>query len=122
MKGCWRPRRDPGVMLPEERGLAPEEKGMASDRKSLVQHGGVCPPQLQDGYLCYPKVESVSSSVVSDCLRPHGLQSGFSSWNSPGKNTAISFSRGSSQGSNPGLPHCRQILYHLSHQESLQYS
>ena len=22
------------------------------------------------------------------------------------------------QGSNPGLPHCRQILYHLSHQES----
>ena len=24
------------------------------------------------------------------------------------------------QGSNPGLPHCRQILYHLSHQGSLQ--
>ena len=23
------------------------------------------------------------------------------------------------QGSNPGLPHCRQILYHLSHQGSL---
>ena len=23
------------------------------------------------------------------------------------------------QGSNPGLPHCRRILYHLSHQESL---
>ena len=22
------------------------------------------------------------------------------------------------QGSNPGLPHCRRILYHLSHQES----
>ena len=22
------------------------------------------------------------------------------------------------QGSNPGLPHCRQTLYHLSHQES----
>ena len=34
---------------------------------------------------------------------------------------AISFSRGSSQetqGQNPGLLHCRQILYHLSHQES----
>ena len=29
---------------------------------------------------------------------------------------AISFSSGSShQGSNPDLPHCRQILYHLSH-------
>lgn len=53
------------MMVPEEKGLAQEEKGMASDRKSLVQHGGVC-PQLQDGCLCYPKVESVSSSVVSD--------------------------------------------------------
>ena len=30
---------------------------------------------------------------------------------------AIPFSRGSpTQGSNPGLLHCRQILYHLSHQ------
>ena len=31
---------------------------------------------------------------------------------------AISFSRGifPTQGSNPGLPHCRQIIYHLSHQ------
>ena len=30
---------------------------------------------------------------------------------------AISFSRGSShQGSNPGVPHCRQMLYRLSHQ------
>ena len=29
----------------------------------------------------------------------------------------ISFSRGSSQGPNPGLLHCRQILYRLSHRE-----
>ena len=43
------------------------------------------------------------------------------SWNSPGKNTRV----GShsllqrifpTQGSNLGLSHCRQILYHLSHQ------
>ena len=26
------------------------------------------------------------------------------------------------QGSNPGLPHCRQMLYRLSHQGSLQFS
>ena len=34
--------------------------------------------------------------------------------------TAISFSRGvfPTQGWNPGLPHCRQTLYHLSHQGS----
>ena len=26
------------------------------------------------------------------------------------------------QGSNPGLPHCRQTLYHLSHQEQVRRS
>ena len=38
-------------------------------------------------------------------------------WNSPGKNTGVdchSLLQGIflTQGSNPGLPHCRQILYH----------
>ena len=31
---------------------------------------------------------------------------------------AFPFSRGSSQGLNPGLPHCRQILYQLSHKRN----
>jgi len=44
-------------------------------------------------------------------------------WNSPGKNTGVgshSLLQGifPTQGSNPGLPHCRQILYHPSHQQS----
>ena len=44
----------------------------------------------------------------------------YSPWNSPGQNTGVnSFSllQGifPTQGSNPGLPHCRQILYQLSH-------
>ena len=47
-------------------------------------------------------------------------------WNSPGQNTGM----GSlsllqriflTQGSNPGLLHCRQIIYQLSHQESHVY-
>ena len=43
--------------------------------------------------------------------------------NSPGKNTGVgcrSLFQGifSTQGSNPGLLYCRQILYHLSHQEN----
>ena len=47
----------------------------------------------------------------------------YSSWNSPGQNTGV----GSlsllqqifpTQGSNPGLPHCKQILYQLSHKGS----
>ena len=51
---------------------------------------------------------------------PHGL---YSPWNSPGQNTGVgslSLLQGilPTQGSNPGLPHCRQILYQLSHKES----
>ena len=44
-------------------------------------------------------------------------------WDSPGKNTAVGchvLLQGilPTQGSNPDLPHCRWILYRLSHQES----
>ena len=47
----------------------------------------------------------------------------WSPWNSPGKNTGVdshSLHEGifPTQGSNPGLPHCRWILYRLSHQGS----
>ena len=46
-----------------------------------------------------------------------------SPWNSPGQNTGVgSFSLLQeifpTQGSNPGLPHCRQVLSQLSHQGS----
>ena len=65
---------------------------------------------------------SVSFSVVSNSLRPHGLYPArlLWSWNSPGKNTGVgrhSLLQGifPAQGLNPGLPHCRQILYLLSH-------
>ena len=66
------------------------------------------------------KSESESRSVVSDSLRPHGL---YSPWNSPGRNTGVgslSLLQGifPTQGSNPGLPHHRQILYQLSHKGS----
>ena len=45
---------------------------------------------------------------------------------SPGRNTGVgchALLQGifPTQGSNPDLPHCRQILYHLSHQRSLFY-
>ena len=65
----------------------------------------------------YEKSESESHSVVSDSLQPHGL---YSPWNSPGQHTGVgscSLFGGifPTQGrSNPGLPHCRQILYQLS--------
>ena len=57
---------------------------------------------------------------MSDSLRPHGL---YSPWDSPGKNTGVgslSLLQGifPTQGLNSGFPHCRQILYCLSHQGS----
>ena len=62
----------------------------------------------------------VSCSVMSDSLRPTRP---LCSWSFPGKNTGVSsyfLLQGIflTQGLNLGLPHCRQILYHLSHQES----
>ena len=65
-------------------------------------------------------IQSESCSVVSDSLRPHGL---YSPWNSPGQNTevgSLSLLQGifPTQGSNPGLLHCRWILYQLSHKGS----
>ena len=66
------------------------------------------------------KSESGSHSVVSNSLQPHGLDS---PWNSPGQNTgagshSLLQSIFPTQGLNPGLPHCRQILYQLSHKGS----
>ena len=57
---------------------------------------------------------------MSDSLQSHGL---YSQWNSPGQNTGVgrlSLLQGifPTQGSNPSLPHCRQILYQLSHREN----
>ena len=47
----------------------------------------------------------------------------YSPWNSLSQNTGVgslSLLQGifPTQGSNPGLPHCRQILYQLSHKGS----
>ena len=64
------------------------------------------------------KVKVVQS--VSDSLQPHGL---YRPWNSLGQSTevgSLSLLQGISPAlrSNPCLPHCRQILYQLSHKGS----
>ena len=65
----------------------------------------------------------VGPSVVSDFVRPRGLQPTrlLCLWDSPGKNTGVgshSLLQGIflTQGLNPGFLHHRQILYGLSHQ------
>ena len=61
-------------------------------------------------------------SVMSNSMQPHGL---CSPWNSSGQNTGMgshSLLQGifPTQGSNPGLPHCKQILYQMSHKGCLK--
>jgi len=58
-----------------------------------------------------------SHSVVYDSLQPHRL---YNPCNSPGQNTGVgslSLLQGifPTQGLKSSLPHCRQILYQLSH-------
>ena len=67
-----------------------------------------------------PDNEGERRSVVPDSLQPHGL---YSPRGSPGQNPGVgslSLLQGvfPTQESNPGLPHCRQILYQLSYQGS----
>ena len=76
---------------------------------------------LNEGCCC----AVLSCSVVSDSFRPSGLYPTrlLCSWNSSGKNTGVvchALLQGifPTQGLNPGLPHCRQIFYCLSHQGS----
>ena len=62
--------------------------------------------------------ESKNCSVMYGFLQPHEL---YSLWNYPGQNTGVgslSLFQGifPIQGLNPGLLHCRQILYCLNHQ------
>ena len=69
--------------------------------------------------------ESECRSVVSNSLWPNGPQAArlLSPWNSPGQNPrggSLSLIQGifPTKGLNPGLQHCRLILYCLSHQGS----
>ena len=75
--------------------------------------------------MCDSESGKVSSLVLSNLFQSHGLQSVrlLYPWDSLGKNTGMishSLLQGIflTQGSNPGLLHYRQILYHLSHQGS----
>ena len=66
--------------------------------------------------------ESKSHSVVSDSLRPHRL---YSPWNSPGQKSGVgslSLLQGifPTQGSNPGLPHCRRFFTSWARREELK--
>ena len=70
------------------------------------------------------KSGSATHSVMSDSATPWtAAHQALLSWDSPGKNTGVGCHSllqriFPNQGSNLDLPHCRQILYCLSHQGS----
>ena len=93
----------------------PQPENLGGNRKNVFS--------LPKGHECHLNSESVSHSVVYDSLWLHGLYPArlLHSWNSLGANTGVgshSLLQGifPIQGLNTGLLHCRQILYHLSHQ------
>ena len=99
---------DPAIPL---LGIYPEETKIEKD---------TCTPVFIAALFTIARIWSESHSVVSDSLQTYGLHS---PWNFPGQNTgagSLSLLQGifPTQGSNPGLLHCRQILYQLSHQGS----
>ena len=81
---------------------------------------------ITNSYIQYTMLDAMSEwsrTVVSDSLRPHGLYPIrlLCPWDSPGKSAAVDchfLLQGifPTQELNPGLPHCRQTLYRLSHQ------
>ena len=115
---CWTAAVYPTTLPPQPKfpgahrpGHFPSESGEDQARISLKTW-------LFRGSMVVLLSESESHSAVSDSLQSHGL---YSSCNSPGQNTGVgslSLLQGifPTQGSNPGLPHCRRTLYQLSHQ------
>ena len=82
---------------------------------------GTLHPELPKLMSMYTQIYYFHSNLLmsfsSTPMWPHGI---YIPWDFPGQNTGV----GSlslfqvifpTQGSNPGLPHCRQILYQLSH-------
>ena len=80
------------------------------------------------GDLPYPRIEPRSPALQVDSLPsepPMNPNCSYLVWNSPGQNTGVgssSFLQGifPTQGSNPGLLHCRRFLYQLSYQGALR--
>ena len=118
------PGKNTGVTChPLLQGIFPTQgsnSGPLHCRQILYQlsHKG-SPGRLNGGMVLHDKIEIVSHSVMSDSVTPWTIQS----LNSPGQNTGVgSFSllQGifPTQGLNTGLPHCRRILYQLSHKGS----
>ena len=84
----------------------------------LIEMTGSGAPVRRAGWSCLAPRKKMKVAQSCLTLQPQGL---YSPWNSSGQKVgSLSLLQGifPIQGLNPGLPHCRQILYQLSHQGS----
>ena len=106
-------------------GLGPVSQGRAGSRgaaagayeQSVGEEVGEADEDCLAGH-CVCWLLSRAQLCVTPCVQPTRL---LCPWDSPGQNTGVGFHallQGifPTQGSNPGLLHCRQILYCLSYQ------
>ena len=104
------------VAMPSSRGSSQSRDGTCTSCVSCFGREVLYTSAIWEALL-RPESESESRSFLSESLWPRGL---FSPWNSPGQNTGVG-SLTLLQGIFPtqGLnPHCRWILYQLSHRGS----
>ena len=103
--------------------MAPNRKISKQKHNSTNCRGAVM-TCLYSRFMCFLKWSEVARSCPTlwepmDC----SLLWLFCRWDSPGKSTGVGYHFLLQrifliQGSNPGLPHCRQTLYRLSHETS----
>ena len=105
-----------GILVPQS-GIKPAPSVLEAQSQPLDHQGS---PYFD----FFNHVKCVSPSVVLTFCDPMTGSPGlFCPWDSPGKNTGVGghfFLQGilPTQGSHLGLVHCKQTLYHLSHQGS----
>ena len=113
-------KRAPGPRLC----LGSEAEGPAAAGKPRWLIPGVLsthPPHSPPSLTTPPNEQVPQMKVAQSCLTLHNPMDLHSPCNSLGQNTgmgSLSLFQGifPTQGLKPGLPHCRQILYQLSHQ------
>ena len=119
-KGLGLLRRRKGSKALKEEKRTRQKGQTLSTFLRLSQYNNAQYNMLKDMFLLNKKWSEVKVTQSCPTLQPHWL---YSPQNSLGQNTGVgshSLLQGifPTQGSNPGLPHCRQILYQLSYQGS----
>ena len=101
-----------GTRIPQAMQLSQKQINSSKSHKKSRVWGRDSFKKKKKKQITFGRKESESHSVMSNSLWPHGL---YSPRNSPGQDTEVgsrSLLQGifPTQGSNPGLPHCRRIL------------